>query len=254
MKSTYTYLEREEKEHFDKMAKVYDKNYGYNQIFTKHKIHRKADYFLTLLKKYDLNSKKVNILEIGCGTGAYTALVARKLKGRKITAIDISPGIIKVAKNKTKNLKNISYKVKSAYDTGLKNDSIDVIFGFYVLHHLVIEKAVKEINRILKPGGLVFFCEPNILNPLVYIIKSNKYLKERAGDSLDEWAINPLGIKKYFPGYKVLDVVTSEYIIPISFLPYRLILKIDNIAQYFRYIPVLKNLGGSVKLLVKKKI
>lgn len=245
-------MEQEEKEHFDKMASVYDKNYGYNDIFTKHKIHKKAGYLLDLLQKYKIGPKS-KILEVGCGTGAYTAEIAKKLKGIQIMAIDISSEIIKVAKEKTDELKNIKYSVKSVYNTGLKNNSVDVVFGFYVLHHLTINKALKEIKRILKPGGFVFFCEPNILNPVVYIIKSNKYFKELAGDSPEEWAINPIKINKYFSGFQILNVLTSEYIVPVGFMPYKWILKIDAIAQYFRYIPIIKYLGGSVQMFARKK-
>ncbi len=252
MRITYSLLERKEKEHFDKIAKIYDQNYGYNEAFTKHKIHKKAGYLLRLLKKYNL-SKKTNILEVGCGTGAYTAEVAKKLNGLQVTAIDISSGIIKVAKDKTKGLKNIKYAIKSIYNTGLRSRSVDVVFGFYVLHHLEINKAIREIDRILKPGGLVFFCEPNILNPLVYLIKSNKHLKQKVGDSPEEWAINPLKVREYFSKFEVLDILTSEFIIPVKFLPYKWILRIDNFTRHFTDIPIIKYLGGSVQIFARKR-
>jgi ubiquinone/menaquinone biosynthesis C-methylase UbiE len=234
------------------MAKVYDRNYGYTGLFTKHKIRKKAQNLINLLEKYKFDRAQ-NILEVGCGTGAYTLEVAKKLKQAQITAIDVSPEVIKIAKHKTKGLGNVKYKVMSIYDTGIKDHSVDVVFGFYVLHHLALSQAIKEIERILKPGGLLFFYEPNILNPVVYLIKSNKYLKRMAQDSEDEWAINPLTVKNYFPKFEAINLLTSEFIVPVGFIPYKWILKIDELTKYFRYIPIVSYLGGSVQIFARKR-
>lgn len=252
MRVNISFLEREEREHFDKMAGDYDINYGYTGLFTKYKIHKKANRLSSLLKEYNFD-KEASILEVGCGTGAYTIEIAKKMKQARITAIDISPEIIKVAKNKTKGLRNVKYEVGTIYKTGLKDRSMDVVFGFYVLHHLAVEKTMKEIDRILKPGGLIFFCEPNLLNPMVYLIKSNKYLKKLAGDSLEEWAINPFKVKKYFSRFNVIDVLTSEFIFPVGFIPTKLIVKIDKLMDYFSCIPLVKYLGGTVQIFAQKK-
>src|SRR3990172_5570084 len=125
------------------------------------------------------------MLEVGCGTGEYTKYVAKMFKDSKITALDISPGMIKIAREKCKDAKNVKFVCKSAYKTNLRKESFDVIFCFYTLHHLKIPQAAKEIERLLNSKGIVFFCEPNILNPIVYIIKSVKYIKEKISDTPD---------------------------------------------------------------------
>ncbi|MEM3394157.1 MAG: class I SAM-dependent methyltransferase, partial [Candidatus Methanomethylicia archaeon] len=91
----------------------------------------------------------VRVLELGCGTGVYTRKLAKKFPGLGITAIDISEKIISIAKEKLKKYKNVKFKVASAYNTGLRASSVDVVFGFYVLHHLDLEKVVSEISRVL---------------------------------------------------------------------------------------------------------
>ena len=121
--------------------------------------------------------------------------------------------MIKVAKEKCKKYKNVNFCVESAYEMkSIRTNSIDAVIGFYILHHLDIKTVYKEINRVLKQKGKVYFYEPNILNPVVFLIKSIPFLKKKAGDSKDEWAINPMLIKKYFPGFKIKLLQTTEFI------------------------------------------
>ena len=132
-----SYSEREENErrHFNMLAKKYDDNYGYKDTFTKYKIAKKASSFTKLVKEYQFDKGGV-ILEMGCGTGVYTREVAKDLPNSQIIALDISETIVQVAKRASKKHRNIKYQVASVYDTKLKDASVDVIFGFYVLHHL----------------------------------------------------------------------------------------------------------------------
>ncbi len=243
-----------EKSHFDLMAEKYEENYGYNDKFTKYKIAKKSQHFVDIVKKYFKDKKNLSILEIGSGTGTYTIQFADLLKQNKIIASDISSSMIKVLQKTAGTRKNITAKVFSAYNTGLKDKSIDIVCGFYVLHHLNYKSVKKEILRILKPGGMVYFFEPNILNPVVYAIKSNKKLKVLVGDSEGEWAVNPLEIKKKWNEFNIYDLKTSEYIWPIKSVPYDIKLFLDKLTSTLFYnFPILKNLGGSIEICLIKK-
>ena len=203
------------------------------------------------VRKY-LTKKDIKLLEIGCGTGEYTKKVAEKLPQADISALDISKNIVQLAKKKCKGCKNVSFKVGSAYNTGYKDSSFDVIFGFYVLHHLEIPKFRKEMDRVLKPGGIIFFYEPNILNPIVFLIKSNKILKRMVGDSPYEWAINPLKIREYFPSLKIEEIFQSEFVWPMSFISTGVLKFLDRATSSLSYVPIIKYLGGSVAVLARK--
>lgn len=252
MRKNYLVLEKKERDHFDRMARWYDRNYGYTLAFTKYKIKKKAAHFLNLVKSFQLE-KNSKILEVGCGTGAYTIEIAKNLGASKMVAIDISPKIIKVAKEKT-NSSNVSYQVKSIYRTGFNDNSFDIVFGFYVFHHLEPRKAIEEITRIIKPGGLAFFCEPNMLNPVVYLIKSLKYLKSRAGDSEDEWAVNPLKVGGLWKGFRVLENRSSEFLPPLMPIATGKKIKLDRLSQkIFSAIPLVNKFGGSVEFALQKK-
>jgi ubiquinone/menaquinone biosynthesis C-methylase UbiE len=251
MKSRLSKREHTEKEHFDMVAEQYDKNYRYFSPFTKYKILKKARDFSTLIKSEN-DEKSLKMLDVGCGTGEYTQRVAKLFPKSKIIGLDISKNILEVAKKKCKGKRNVSFVLKSAYNTDFKENSFDIIYGFYVLHHLDIEKFRREALRILKPGGLLFFYEPNILNPIVFLIKTNKYLKKKVGDSPEEWAINPLTVKNQLPGFKLLNLSTTEFVWPVPFLSTKVLKSMDRITDGLKILPFIKYLGGSVRIFMQK--
>ena len=246
--------ENGEREHFNSLAEGYDYKYHYSEPFTQYKLDKKSKEFANIVTKH-VNENRPKILEIGCGTGEYTKRIAKLLPQASITGLDISKNIVKVAKRKCKKVNNTSFVVRGAYKTTYPQSSFDVVCGFYVLHHLDINKTKKEILRILKPGGVLFFYEPNILNPVVYLIKSNKTLKRMVGDSPDEWAINPITIKNMFgKRFRAISIVQTEFIWPLFFLPISLLIMVDKMFTIVRYIPIVNYFGGSVQIcLVKKK-
>jgi len=251
MNNPLTQREKREKNHFDKISSFYDSNYGYSDPFTQYKIKKKVQEFQKYMKK-NLRTTQPRILEIGSGTGEYTREIAEMFPDAKIFGIDISGKILKIAQKKCQDFKNVSFKTISAYDTGFKKESFDVVCGFYVLHHLDLQRFRRELVRLLKPSGLGFFYEPNILNPAVFIIKSIPYLKKKAGDSSDEWGINPINIRKVFKRYSV-EILTSEFILPTKALPPHFLIGMDKLSEILCRIPILKYLGGSVLLRLRQR-
>ncbi|MBU0572820.1 class I SAM-dependent methyltransferase [Patescibacteria group bacterium] len=250
-KKRSTKREVEERKYFNRIALTYDKNYGYKDKFTEYKINKKCTEFVNFVTaKY--GKKSLRILEIGCGTGEYTKAIASRLPQSSVVALDISEKIIKVARRKCAELDNVSFITKNAYSTGFKKGTFDVVCGYYVLHHLYLTKINIEIARVLKPGGIAFFYEPNILNPVVYLIKSTPYLKKKAGDSKDEWAINPLTLGGYFAPFEV-NVSMTEFIWPLKVFSLPLLIRIDKVFSLFGKLPIVKYLGGSVQIRMKKQ-
>lgn len=243
--------EIKEKKHFNKMALKYDDNYGYNLPFTKYKINKKSKEFKEMVNQF-FSEGKVNILEIGCGTGEYTKQISTMLPKANFTCLDISEKSVDVAKSKCRKRNNVKFGVGSAYNTNFKSNSFDVVCGFYILHHLDFKKALKEVNRILKPGGRIFFYEPNILNPIVYLIKSNKTLKRLVGDSPNEWAMNPVTINTKLKYFKSISIKSTEFIVPLSFLPLTILIILDNITGLLSHVPLINMFGGSIKIHLQK--
>lgn len=248
----YSSNEKIEMDHFDLVSSDYNDNYGYGDSFTKYKISKKSKIVLDSLSRFGLKEIKTAV-EIGCGTGIYTKIIANKLKRTKIYAFDISKNIIKFAKKYVLGQKNVVFVNRSFYNSGMGENSVDLIFGFYILHHLDSAKYVREVYRILRSGGLAVFYEPNILNPIVFAIKSIPFVKKFVGDSPNEWAINPLTVKDVFKKFEICEVSTTEFIPPLRSISFSVLKNIDKITNNFSKIPVLKLLGGSVKIVVRKK-
>ena len=105
----------------------------------------------------DVQGKEV--LDLGCGAGENTLLLASR--GARVTSVDISPDLIEIARERLAvNNLTASLRVASAYDTGMPDGSVDVVFCAAILHHLEAEKAHGEVLRVLKPGGLLILEEP----------------------------------------------------------------------------------------------
>ena len=111
-----------------------------------------------------------NVLEIGCGITSINKNVAEI--GANVTIIDISEKAIEITKRKLINDKlNISCMVMDAENLTFNNNSFDLVYGSGILHHLNIEKAITEINRVLKNGGKAIFYEPLGHNILVNLFR-----------------------------------------------------------------------------------
>ncbi|HII15549.1 MAG TPA: class I SAM-dependent methyltransferase [Nanoarchaeota archaeon] len=101
--------------------------------------------------------KKDLILDIGCGTGRFAMLLAKRC--RKVTGIDFSPDMLAVAKDKSKNIKNIEYlKLDASKKLPFKNSSFDkVLCTLVVMHIKDLQKFLSEIHRVLKKGGVLVY-------------------------------------------------------------------------------------------------
>jgi len=123
----------------------------------------KDDYLNKLLE-----GAKGSLLILGCGDTDITALLDKGFD--HIVGIDISPKSIEKVNEiiKKKGLeKRVVAIVMDAHNLEFEEDFFDFIIGAAVLHHLNIEKAIQEINRVLKKDGKMIFLEPLGLNPII---------------------------------------------------------------------------------------
>lgn len=96
------------------------------------------------------------ILEIGCGTGNYTALLRRKFKEAKIKALDISPKMIEVAKDKLRG-ENIGFLIADAERLNSK-EAVDLITSNACFQWFTdLGKALARYKKILRRGGIISF-------------------------------------------------------------------------------------------------
>ena len=101
------------------------------------------------------------VLEYGCGDGLNTLALARR--GAQVKALDISPDLIEIARQRlTVNhlATDTEFIVGSAHDLPLPDESVDVVLGIAILHHLDLELSAREVHRVLRKGGRAIFQEP----------------------------------------------------------------------------------------------
>ena len=127
----------------------------------------------------------MNVVEVGCGTGLITQRLARS--GASILAIDISPELLEQARARGLDPNQVRFVEGRFEDCGL-DGTFDAVVGSSVLHHLDVTPALQRIRELLRPGGIMCFAEPNILNPQNAVQKNVKWIKRWAGDSPDEIA------------------------------------------------------------------
>ncbi len=160
---------------WDKVAKFWDEEAGDTGIF-----HQKLDIDPFILKIVG-NVKNKNILEVGCGNGYLSRILAKR--GAKVAAVDISSKFIKFAiqKEKAKPL-GINYFVKDVANLDcLKDDSYDLVIGNMCLMDIAnIKSAIKEVSRVIKRKGCFVF---SLTHPL--------------HESQQQWAIIEDEGKKY---------------------------------------------------------
>jgi len=108
----------------------------------------------------------MTVLDLGCGSGAFTPFVARAIGEQgKVYAVDIQPAMLqqlerKLAKAENQDIKNIELKQASAYSLPFGDESVDLVYMVTVLPEIPDRgRALREINRVLKPGGILAVTE-----------------------------------------------------------------------------------------------
>ena len=102
------------------------------------------------------------ILELGCGSAQHARAIAEAHPDCRIDALEVDR--IQHDENlKLAGYPNIRFKEAGAEDIPAGDDTYDVVFMFKSLHHVPVDRmdqAMREIKRVLKPGGLAYISEP----------------------------------------------------------------------------------------------
>jgi len=101
-----------------------------------------------------------NLVELGCGTGFYTPVLAAVADS--VVATDLSTGMIAFAKQRT-SAANVKFQPEDCQRTSFPAASFETAFISLVMHFTEPSKTVAEMHRILKPGGTLIIAN---LDPL----------------------------------------------------------------------------------------
>ncbi len=90
-------------------------------------------------------------LEVGCGAGAFARSLAER--SERVVAIDLSPRMIEVAKDRSKEHPNVEYVVADANSWEFPEERFDCVASITTLHHLPFELTIRKMRDALRPGG-----------------------------------------------------------------------------------------------------
>ncbi len=103
------------------------------------------------------------ILEIGCGSGVSTKLLAQRLRPRRVVAIETDPSMIRLARRHLRRVPArtaIHLSLADATRMPFPDGEFDAVFEVGVIHHVPEWRAaLAEVGRVLRPGGVFFFVE-----------------------------------------------------------------------------------------------
>lgn len=110
-----------------------------------------------IVSHYDIPAG-AKLLELGCGTGEMWVGHLDLLAGAELTLTDFSPGMLETAKRNLPQQSDLSYQVVDIQDIPFPDGHFDVVIANMMLYHVPdLHKGLREVRRVLKPGGR-FYC------------------------------------------------------------------------------------------------
>ncbi len=159
--------------------------------------------------------KPQNILDLGCGGGFLSNALAKK--GHVVTGVDISESSLQIAK-KYDETKSVTYIKSDVHHLPFDNQTFDIVCAMDLLEHIEKpENLIAEINRILRPGGIIYFhtFNRNTISHLV-IIKLVEWLVPNTPKNLHviDYFIKPQELKCWLQAHQ-MDVKFIKGIKPV---------------------------------------
>jgi ubiquinone/menaquinone biosynthesis C-methylase UbiE len=111
-----------------------------------------AEYVIPYLKP------GLKVLDVGCGPGSITVDFARYIPDGAITGIEVEASPLEEGRKlaDTEGIKNVQFEVGDAQNLAYEDNTFDLVHSHQVLQHLPDPvKALSEMRRVVKPGGIV---------------------------------------------------------------------------------------------------
>lgn len=156
------------------MSKVFTTEITSDQLPSDNPLHQRLLKAYVAVEEYIIG----DVLEVGCGEGRGIELVMRK--ATSYTAIDKIEEVINKLKIKYPEARFLSGNIPP-FD-GLESNSFDTVISFQVIEHIEDDAFfLKEINRVLKPGGKAYLTTPNRVMSLT---RNPWHIREYTADEL----------------------------------------------------------------------
>jgi len=213
------------KRHFEREAKRFDKCF-----FKVAPFYREAIEALVLSLPFK-NSRKLKIIDLGCGTGNITMAVKERYPDASVVCIDLARNMLDLARAKLKKYGNIEYWSGDIRDYDYTG-KCDAVISSLVLHHL--EKTDKKefyrkIHNALPSNGVFYIAD--------FLLPSSDYL---AKVYIDQWkrfmtkSLSPAQIAKTLANHKREDR-PAELMFELDLLRKTGFKKVDVIWKHYNF-------------------
>jgi ubiquinone/menaquinone biosynthesis C-methylase UbiE len=213
--------------------------------------HRMLDDLeVDLVERY---GRDRDVLEVGCGTGLILGRVATF--ARNAVGIDLSAGMLAKAAER-----GLAVAQGSATQLPVRDASVDVAYSFKVLAHVAdIEGAMREMARVVRPGGWVLaeFYNANSLRRLVKWLKPPTAVSAQTNDEAVYTRYDTKGeIAGYLPpelewvtsrGIRIVTPVSRVHDLPVVG---HLVRRTENLLADQ---PIARDLGGFLVVVARRR-
>lgn len=144
-----------------------------NRVIEQYEKQDNLDIRVKLHKKYSKNklgfnnwifsnyqiTDEINVLELGCGTGELWKSNLDSIdKMKQLVITDFSSDMVETTRAVIGNRDNVNYEIMDIQNVSFEKETFDIVIANMLLHHVNdIPKALSEVNRVLKNGG-IFYC------------------------------------------------------------------------------------------------
>ena len=218
-----------------------------DKVIEQYKNHDNLDIRVELHKKYSKNklgfnnwifsnyqiNDEVKVLELGCGTG--------ELWKSNSDSIDM----VKTTKSVIGNRDNVNYEIMDIQKISFENETFDIVIANMLLHHVNdIPKALSEVNRVLKTGG-VFYCATFGENGVVDYLAS--LFRDEVDQDLENKTFTLQNGKRYLSRYfNSFDTLLYDDELQVT--------RIDDLVKYIQSFKGISEIGSLEEEIIRKKL
>jgi ubiquinone/menaquinone biosynthesis C-methylase UbiE len=146
------------------------------------------------------------VLDIGCGTGTFATMLKQRYPDVEVTGLDPDPKALARARRKAEQP-----RMPVRFDQGFADSleysaaSFDVVFSSFMFHHLEgsnREKTLREVRRVLKPGGSFYLLDFEV-SPSGHGLLNLFHSDERLRDNTESRILSLMGNAGFSDGKKI---------------------------------------------------
>lgn len=158
-------FDRDTKRQFSWWAKFYD------SALIRHLYFERLYRRIIVLVRHEASTileQNATVLDVACGTGEIIARLAKAYPQAKFVGVDLTPAMVQKAQQKTVSLPNVEISEGNVTDLPYSDSSFDLVICSESFHHFANpKKALREIIRVSKVGGLLLLVDPGSPSTLV---------------------------------------------------------------------------------------